>query len=211
MNTKKLCLNLGAGIPTPSRYSMHDATIHVDSYYNTGSSLSLYELENTIDEDQNISTPLQYRCKSDIFEFVEGFSHTVNKIYAERIFEHMSYLDGSIGRLLEGINRISNPGVELIIVVPNAKLIAEMLLDYEKNASNYSIANQLNQKLIINSENHNIVQDPHLSTWSPRLATEYIESEGTWTIDKLDPQITFAGRDIYMRITCINNKVPYNE
>ena len=73
---------------------------------------------------------------------------------------------------------------------------------YEDNSADMSIAEQLNHKLIINTEFTNIQEDPHLSIWTPVLAREYIESEGTFDIISIEPNFTFANRDIYMKIEC---------
>jgi len=203
MNNGKCVLNLGAGSIDPYRFVNDRFSLHVDGCYRDGVSVDANEAEILFSESligSTIQPPIL--CKSDIFEFVERFPFKFDKIYAERIFEHMEYVGGDIGRLLEGINRISKPDAVLEIVVPNIILVSKMLLNYEKNADSMSITDQLNTKLIVNTEMQNIRADPHVSTWTPRLATEYIESEGTWVVDSMEEQIKFAGRNIYMRVIC---------
>jgi cbb3-type cytochrome oxidase cytochrome c subunit len=115
----------------------------------------------------------------------------------------MEFASGQVGRLLEGINRITTDGAVLNIVVPNMALIAQMILDYEQNNKSYTPVELANKKLIINTECTNCKSDPHGSVWTPSLAKEYIEGEGTWKINQIEPKINFAGRDIYMRIQCV--------
>jgi hypothetical protein len=201
-NSNKLkCLNLGAGKISPDRYNDYGIVVHVDQYFNESSSLDIDCVINEFGRSDRVGNT-QMMCKSKLFDFVDQFPFKFDIVLAERIFEHMEYTTGEIGRLLEGINTITNDNAKLEIVVPNAILIATMLIDYENNHARYDHVTGLSAKLIINTENHNFRQDAHLSSWTPVLAKEYIESEGTWKIDKIIEQFNFAGRDIYMKIFC---------
>ena len=212
INSKQFILNLGAGCVDTARYERGWFTVHVDGCYRIGLAKTAEDIElehsRAIDwasktpeqVGPNPTYPKQLLCSSDIFDFVERYPLKFDYIYAERIFEHMEYVGGEIGRLLEGINRISTDDAILEIVVPNMVLIADMIKNYE--VANLNQIESMNHKLIINSECNNVRCDPHLSTWTPLMAKEYINSEGTWQIDNIVPQINFAGRDIYMRITC---------
>jgi len=215
-NDKKYILNLGAGQVDYSRYDDAWLAVHVDAFFDpNGLAINKGEVERIYDQSVKVNKhpnsiqmrdvidfPAQVLCKSDVFDFVEGFPFKFNYIYAERIFEHMEYVGGEIGRLLEGINRASFPDATLEIIVPNAILLSEMIIDYEKNAPNDTIVRQINSKLLINTECVNCKADCHASVWTPRLAKEYIESEGTWKIESMEPEMEFAGRDIYMKIVC---------
>jgi hypothetical protein len=141
-------------------------------------------------------------CNLDIFEFMDSFKFKFNYIEANRIFEHMSYVSGEIGRLIEACNVLSTEDATLEIIVPNAISISEMLLDLEKKGSDFSHAEYLNRVLIINTELQNCSPDFHASTLTPRMSKVYIESEGTWNIDKIDEKVSFMNRDIYMKILC---------
>jgi len=206
----KTLLNLGAGKIdiNSSRYQSYTHVVHVDRYFDEKNSKTISQTEEYISHANlsgiNASNPTTSCacCKSDIFEFLDTFRYKFDDVISERIFEHMEYVGGEIGRLIEAINMITLPHATLTIVVPNAIKLSKMILDYEDNAENMSIKDQLNTKLIINSELQNCKCDPHASTWSPRLAREYIESEGSWVIDSIDENYHFANRDIYMKIVC---------
>jgi len=197
-------LNIGAGKVDQSRFSANILTIHVDKYFDELYSNNLAEtVQGYIDSlDKNAKIGHQIMCRSDIFEFVDKFPFKFDLIIAERIFEHLEYVSGEIGRLLEALNILSNRNAKLQIIVPNAVSLAKMLLDYETNNKSYSHIQSINTKLILNTEYNNIKQDPHLSIWTPKLAEEYILSEGTWLIEQIVEKYKFANRDIYMQIIC---------
>ena len=197
---KMRVLNLGAGKIDLSRWANFGQVIHVDRYFDPATSATISEAHNFyLSSDRNTT---QCCCKSDIFGFVDNFQYKFDLVVAERIFEHMEYVGGEIGRLLEGINTLTTQNAKLEIVVPNAILLAEMLITYEKEYDRFNQVDSLNTKLILNSELCNVKIDPHASVWTPRLAREYIESEGTWLIENIENKYRFAGRDIYMKITC---------
>jgi len=188
-------LNIGSGkldlkIPTP------DFHVHIDRSYGDG----IWHPLEFIEKGYIEGCGGHYFFPYDIFDFMEHFKFKFDKITANRIFEHMEYCSGEIGRLLEACHTLSKPTTKLDIIVPNAVILSKMLLDYE--TSSYPSIKSDNIKLILNSEFNNIRHDPHLSCWSPKLAVEYIESEGTWEVEEIKPQINFAGRDIYMKIIC---------
>jgi hypothetical protein len=196
--SSKRCLNLGSGKVDFERYKDYAMTVHVDRSYKHFTSFDIIQNDFLVPT----TTPSQYLHQSNIFDFIDSFPYKFDVVFAERIFEHMDYVSGEIGRLLEGINAITNEDAELTIVVPNAILLSKMLLKYERTFETRCHIEDLNTKLILNTEYTNGRFDPHLSVWTPKLAREYIESEGTWKINSIEDQINFAGRDIYMRIIC---------
>lgn len=202
-------LNLGAGKVDFGRWNPlsnkeHNTIIHVDRGFDQDMK-GVYDVHHLNELLLNYvpTCTTQHLCSSDLFEFVDGFNQKFfDVVYAERIFEHMEYVGGEVGRLLEGINTITRQDVKMEIVVPNAILISKLLMEIESSSPAYTHTQLANKILIVNTENHNFKQDPHGSTWTPTLAKFYIESEGTWKVDKIEEQIKFAGRDIYMRIYC---------
>lgn len=183
--------------------------VFLDRSYDKGNSIDFIEeaYSEWLLGNESKQYDRSYYCNQDIFKFMDSYKFKFDQIYAYRIFEHMEYCGGEIGRLLEACNILTNENSILQIIVPNSIKLSELLLDYEKNYKNYDTIASLNAKLIINTEFCNIKCDPHGSIWTPKLASEYIESEGTWFIKELQPQIYYAGRNIYMRINCIKNKL----
>ena len=196
-------LNLGCGKIDLSRFDKipNAFIVNVDRYFK-GGYVDVYGVELAYKEyTVNLKRDIVF-CKSDIFEFLDTFKYKFDLVIAERIFEHMEYVSGEIGRLLEAINTATYPKAELEIVVPNSIHLANMILNYEKMSNQYDHIKSINEKLIINTEFCNIRADPHLSVWTPTLAAEYIQSEGTWNIASIINQFNFAGRSIYMKILC---------
>lgn len=133
-------------------------------------------------------------CHSDIFDFMDNFPlKPFDRIICNRMFEHLEYCGGEVGRMLEACNAISKNNATLEFVVPNANTLCDMVLNSELND---------NDVMIINTEFCNGKFDPHASVWSPRLAHKYIDQEATWEIIKIVEKFPFAGRDIYMKIWC---------
>ena len=191
---------MGAGKVDLGRYiknGSEDFICNVDRCYSDGLNIGQCE-------DEYLAGEKIVYCQSDLFNFADSFKFKFDLVICERIFEHMEYLTGEVGRLLEAINTLTFFGAKLEIVVPNALLIAKKLQNLEKwfDGMQYSHSRFMNELLLITSENHNIRLDPHLSTWTPKLAKFYIEREGIFNVELIKPQITFAGRDIYMKIIC---------
>lgn len=200
-----LILNLGSGKIESKDATIKidgDVTIFVDRSYDMGYCSTIRDIEEKV-----ISLANGYYLTSnlfiaeDIFSFMDKFKFKFDKIIANRIFEHMEYCGGEIGRLLEACNVSSIEDATLEIVVPNAIKLVNMILEYE-NSKNFNVIQSSIQKLIINTEMCNCKSDCHASVWTPRLAKEYIESEGTWQILNIDEDFHMAGRNIYMKIIC---------
>ncbi len=212
------CLNIGSGHIdiNDKRYNPYHIVVHVDQGYAQSLCTSIDVLSSEFIRLNNCvrSRPTaHYFIAKNVFNFLDSFPHKFNMVYAERIFEHMEYVGGEIGRLLESINQATIDHPQLNIVVPNSITISKMLLNLEQNIDKMSHVNVLNNMLIINTENQNSKFDPHGSTWTPQLAKLYIESEGTWVIKNLIDNYSFGNRKNYMHITCVKPMIekPYHE
>ena len=209
ISNRQSILEIGAGKIDASQLKPQDFHIYVDRSYEYG---MITTIPTTESHHYDYLTTGSARLESvfvsaDIFEFTENYKFKFDKIIANRIFEHVEYCDGSIGRLLEACYKSANENAKLEIIVPNAHLLSQKLIQLEKNYRTSALKNNLNDILLINSEFCNIKADCHASVWSPTLAEHYISQEMTWKIENVLPQITFAGRDIYMKIICHKNSI----
>ena len=205
---KETILEIGAGKISCEKLSVNledDFCVFLDRGYPN----DLIDIHNVINDMISFNKGIKPNCdkyliSADIFDFMDSFPLKFDRIVANRIFEHMEYMgDKSVGRLMEACNKLLVPKGILEIIVPNAALIAKMILDLEKIYSATDIERRtINEVLIINTENNNIACDPHLSTWSPALAEYYIKQEDTFYIIDIKPKIGYEGRNIYMKITC---------
>jgi len=143
-------------------------------------------------------------CNMNLYDFMDSFPFRFDKIIGNRIFEHQEYVGNeSVGRLLEACNKLLEDDGTLEIIVPNAKKLAQMVLDFENlplDDCSLQYAEIANNALVINTEFTNGKFDPHASIWSPALAKYMIESEGIWHIKSITDIDNYAGRSIYMKI-----------
>lgn len=197
----KLILDIASGkYDTQLFQSSNDIIVHVDRCFTSSFSKTIDEIANdvyqhlTFNNVEYTKTLQHYFCKSDIFEFLDNFPiKCFDCINCNRFFEHLEYCSGEIGRMIEACNVITKRDAEMTFIVPNHEKLAQMILN-----KNYTD----NDVMVINTEFCNIRCDPHLSIWTPELAHRYIDQEATWKIVDIDPNITFAGRNIYMKVTC---------
>jgi len=206
----KMILEIGAGKKSLKElqteiYDQQNFAVYVDRGYKVCHPIQAIESDHKtcfLNWERNIPMSKIRYSDLDIFEFLDGYKYKFNKVIANRIFEHMEYCGGEIGRLLEALNMITESDGLLEIIVPNSVIIARMILDLENNIDIMSHTKLLNKLLIINTENQNIKCDPHASTWTPEIAKLYIESEGTWKVDSITDLDKYANRNIYMKIVC---------
>lgn len=184
-------LEIGAGKKEPTELSNNkDFRMYVDRCYQGDGGITNEDLG-----DHMSLCPKILFVSMDIFKFLDSYPLRFNMVKAYRIFEHMEYCSGEIGRLLEALNMITDDQGAVDIIVPNAHLLSEKLISLEKE--DYHNSEDI---LLLNSEFTNIKADPHASIWTPKLARKYIEPEDMWDIIHMEPKIMYMGRDIYMRI-----------
>ena len=201
----KIILNIGAGHIYREEYSAcgDNFIIYLDRSYSKGLSMNIGQVEEACAEYLDTNNGQLVCVGVDIFEFMDHFKFRVDEIYAYRIFEHMEYCCGEIGRLLEACNMLSRKNATLDIIVPNGVTLSALFNMFEdEDKDKYFGTDQGYAMLLLNSEFCNIKADPHASVWSPGLAKEYIVPEGTWKIHEIIDQIKYENRDIYMRILC---------
>ena len=123
-------LNIGSGKIDFKRFEQlanKNTIVCVDQGYLDSECFEISLIQKQISIRQN---GIFFSNKS-IFEFLDTFMFKCfNFVIADRIFEHMEYVGGEIGRLLEGLNTVTLQDSMLEIVVPNAALLANLLLNY---------------------------------------------------------------------------------
>jgi hypothetical protein len=206
-------LNLGSGkihdIKTLLNDCSNEFIVFVDRCYKDGIHHTLKEIEEAHLQfmlDPLNNSNIMYFAE-DIFEFIDSYKYQFDCVVANRVAEHFFFDSGEIGRFLDACNQITTDQGELNIIVPNAKKLSELLLDFEKNYEKISSQEVDRIKLLVNSEFTNTKCDPHGSVWSPNLARSYIMAEGgTWFIHDISDVEYYRGRNIYMKIVCRKNK-----
>lgn len=166
---------------------------HVDSsYYNSS--------EGILNYLPQIPNNHIFIC-DDIFNFLDKSPTTYDFIIANRIFEHMFYDSGQVGRLLSSCYSVMEPSSKMVIIVPNHNLLAKRLIGIEQSLDDKLLTKDvLKDVLLVNTEFCNTRSDPHGSIWTPELAKLYIEQEGVFQIEGIIKSIYWQGRDCYMMI-----------
>lgn len=143
----------------------------------------------------------------DIFEFLDTYKYRFDTIVATRIFEHMFFDSGEIGRLLHQCYDLLEADGHLHIIVPNHLVLAKEIMDYDDKmlrewapAVGTIITTYESKLLKLNTEFMNTRSDPHGSLWTPQTARNYIGKEGVFEILSIDEKVLWQGRDCYMWI-----------
>jgi SAM-dependent methyltransferase len=208
--TTRTILNLGGGkidedfIETSKKHML----VNVDQSYkynhNDPAELIKFHID-VLNNDRAPDDEYTWFIKSDIFDFVDSYPLKFDYIIANRIFEHMFYDSGEIGRLLSACHYLLNDGGIMYIIVPNHEILAQLLINNPMSEINHTIVN--NKLLVLNTEFCNTRVDPHGSIWTPELAKYYIESEGVWKINFIYNEVEWDDRPCYMMIEILKNSI----
>lgn len=206
LKQKTAFLNIGSGKLDTSTLGIPELfQVHVDRSYGFGLASTIVKCEEDFLKffsENPLEAGHDHFIPMDIFDFVDSFKFKFHHIRACRIFEHMEYTSGQIGRLLEACNCLTVPNATLEIIVPNYLRLSKMMIDLEKEIETYGPGCNQNHLLILNTEFTNSSHvDPHCSVWTPMTATLYINPEQTWDIVKMEDNWVVNGRDIYFKIT----------
>lgn len=200
-------LVLGAGKISTDNFGdpNYSFSVFVDRSYLDGYYSSIKEIETCYLSMLQTEKMYQIFCAEDIFYFLDTYKFKFNRVFACRIFEHMWFDSGQIGRLLDACNQITYDDAQMEIIVPNVDILAKEVLDLQKSKNgNPSIFASI--VLLLNTEFTNSESSPHGSVWSPTLAEYYIECEGgTWKIKKIETPVFVNGRNCYMKILLEKN------
>lgn len=199
----KSLLNLGAGKFSFDDFPGFKLVIHLDQSYTDSVNKTIEHVEQEATEFYLLGSEPKGRtvcpCKCDLYDFLYSWPFKFDHINADRIFEHQFYDSGQVGQLLDACNQITEDDATMIIVVPNHRVLAKLLIEYDD-----SVWPDNSKKLLFNTEFCNTSSDPHGSIWTPQTAREMIQAEGgTWKIDDLQEQYEIKGRSCYMRIKLV--------
>ena len=127
MTRNKAILNLGAGKVNIDDFDEYGFVIHLDQSYAYGIHESIKDIEEQFITwcsslsmgTQLVDTTFTFSGE-DLFSFMDSFKFKINHINADRIFEHLFYDSGEIGRMLDACNQLTTDDGTLTIIVPNA-------------------------------------------------------------------------------------------
>jgi len=191
-------LNLGAGRTLPIDFNKFEYPflVSVDNNYLTGKTIE--EIERSHDcFNSPLIKPVKnsrhvYKCKYDIYKFLESYHNTFDMITIYRFLEHVEFTNVShfIYLLSQSVKR----GGLVDIIVPNYKTLAEMILDENLYSYNFNKDNILVTTELLNEPN-----DPHASIWTYNRIKYFFGLEGRFRCERIIEDFEFEDRNIYIR------------
>ena len=115
-----------------------------------------------------------------------------DKIYIYRFLEHVSFTQ--VLYFIYLLARVTKIGGNIEVIVPNYKLLANMI----KSETWNDIKNEA-YNILLTTELLNEPSCPHASIWTPDRALYYWELENRFQVTKLEERYVFDGRDIYLK------------
>jgi predicted SAM-dependent methyltransferase len=181
----KYVLELGAG---------KDWNLHLNKDY------GVVCIDQGYDEYEEIFRDNVMLLNDNIGEFLT--SHVLckfDKIYANRVFEHIHY--DQIPYILYLCHSVLVPNGIIEILVPNYMDITKHLNAFEDNLDGLT-GKEFNRMMIdLHTEIFNTIEDPHQSIWTPKLAEYYMKLEDFWEDIMINTNMIKGNRSWYMEIT----------
>jgi len=141
-------------------------------------------------EDYHRETYFNY----DVFEFMERTTVLFDHVVIYRYLEHISFTQ--INYFIYLISTILKKGCLVDIIVPDYKILGQMLMDDNPHRQDFEAFN-----ILLTTELLNEPSCPHASIWTPDRAKYFWELEGRFKVRQRDifTPYNFDGRNIYLR------------
>lgn len=140
-----------------------------------------------------------YYLKHDAFDFLERTLINFDAICVYRFLEHVS--KNNIQYFIYLLSNCTKVGGFVDIIVPDAKILAKMLL--EENVDN---PRWESDDLLITYELVADQPSPHLSIWTKDRLIKLFEREGNFSTISVEENFTFDGRNIYIRYKAVRKQ-----
>jgi predicted SAM-dependent methyltransferase len=132
-------------------------------------------------------------------EFIPFYRMYFDKIVMYRVLEHIPMTE--VVYFIYMLSTILKVGGKVEGIVPNYTTLAKMLLKENVLSKDFTSNN-----ILITTEMLNEPRDPHASIWTPERIMKFFKLEGRFTVDSVDPEFQFDGRDIYILFTATRVK-----
>ena len=190
-------LNLGAGKLTPivdDKIISPWCMVHVDQSYFYGDLPNVVEMNYKKWKKESDGNNIEMHCIADVFEFMERTTMLFDRVCMYRFLEHIPF--DRVAYFIYLVSTVTKPGGLVDIIVPNYKILAEMI----QNEYPYDKEFEANN-ILLTTELLNEPGCPHASIWTPIRAFYFWQLENRFEIDQKDmfEQFEFDGRNIYMR------------
>jgi predicted SAM-dependent methyltransferase len=139
---------------------------------------------------------LEYFIKSDIFTFLERTTMVFDRICIYRFLEHVPF--DKVLYFIYLLSTVTRPGGIIDVIVPNYKILAQMILDEDplkiKSNENFEA-----QNILLTTELVNEPSCPHASIWTDDRSIYFFQFEKRFEVMDFDTKFNFDGRNIYLR------------
>ena len=171
--------------PNPPPYFL----VNVDTMY--------YESTDPVDVEISMQDwvgdgSMYYNINTDIFEFMERTTMKFDRICIYRFLEHVSFTQ--VLYFIYLVSTVTEPGAIVDVIVPNYKILAQMILDETVPNMEFEKYN-----IKLTTELLNEPSCPHASIWTLDRAYYFWELENRFHVDILSQTFHFDGRNLYLR------------
>lgn len=190
-------LNLGAGKLTPivdDKIITPWFMVHVDQSYFYGDQPDVIEMEYGRWIEESDGTNVEKHCIADVFEFMERTTMVFDRVTMYRFLEHIPF--DRVLYYIYLVSTVTKPGGLVDVIVPNYKILAQMIQDEYPYDKDFEANN-----VLLTTELLNEPGCPHASIWTPIRAFYFWQLENRFEIHQKDmfENFNFDGRNIYMR------------
>jgi hypothetical protein len=192
-------LNIGAGNILPIDLYKFDKTflLNIDSGYDFDICDDIKSIDLThhkavnnnlrsIDGDRYL-----FRSGQDIYGFLETYYHKFDLVTIYRFLEHVEF--SNVPYFIYLLSRVTQKDSLIDVIVPNYRILAEMILDDDPNSTTFEHDNILLTTELLNEPN-----DPHASIWTVGRLLYFFELEKRFQMECIR-DFEFENRDIYLR------------
>ena len=130
---------------------------------------------------------------ADVFEFMERTRLRFDRVVIYRFLEHVTFTN--VEYFIYLISTVLKKGGTVDVIVPNYKILAEMILKEDTDPSYVWEAHNI----LLTTELLNEPSCPHASIWTATRMQWFWQLEGRFKVTSQDEAFSFDGRDIYLR------------
>jgi len=187
-----IILNIAAGKVLPIDWNKDkDILVNLDQTYFSEDHVE--DIEMIHSKDFNLPLPSKiFYCNEDIYNFLERYKYTFDKIVMYRFLEHVPKV--KVLYFLYILSTCLKIGGTVEVIVPDCKCLASRILSEDVNDKNFEA-----DDIITTFELLNEPFCPHASLWHADRAKYFFELEGRFKVTDIETRYEFDGRDIYLK------------
>ena len=198
-------LNVAAGKEMPLRkLKKDDFLVNLDmNYFNSEDSKNIENLHlKKINKKNNYSLnekPDIHYCNHDVYDFLERYTQQFDIITMYRFLEHVPKV--KLLYFLYILSTVVKIGGMVEVIVPDYRILAKRILSEQPFDINFE-----SEDIITTFELLNEPYCAHASIWTPDRAKYFFELEGRFSIEDMEEDFLFDGRNLYLKFIAVRIK-----